>query len=258
VQIAVDALRARARERTRDRVGDLEHNVAIASRERHGDELAGKNHVERLCHVEVHRQSWPVGRIVRGADRMHASDEPPDLAQQLVVAFLQRPTAHFRERGVVDPVDLGERGAGAEVHRWHGRQLRLRQLAKKRVLVENRLARPAAGTIELHDQAPLVLELDLVDAVLEGTQRNAPAGAAQPPDLDRVEDAIGREGVEARRFAHSRASSASSRRSASGYTVIGIARPLRSMVRAASTRAMAPPRASAAAETRISPAPANA
>src|SRR5207253_4343167 len=114
------------------------------------------------------------------------------------------------------------------------------------------------GTIELHDQAPLVLELDLVDTVLEGTQRHAPTGAAQPPDLDRVEHAIGREGVEARRFAHPRASAASSVRSASGYTVIGTARPLRSMVRAASTRAMAPPRASAAAETRISPAAANA
>ena len=155
-------------------------------------------------------------------------------------------------------MDLRERGTGAEVHRWHGRQLGLRQLAKKRVLLEDRLARPAAGPIELHDQAPLVLELDLVDAVLEGTQRHAPAGAAQPPDLDGVEHAIGREGIEARRFAHPRASAGSSVRSASGYTVIGAARPLRSMVRAASTRAMAPPRASAAAETRISPAAANA
>jgi len=65
------------------------------------------------------------------------------------------------------------------------------QVGQERVLVEDGLARPAARPIELDDQATLVFQLNLVDAVLERAQRQAAAGAAEAADLDRVQDAIG-------------------------------------------------------------------
>ena len=66
------------------------------------------------------------------------------------------------------------------------------------MLVEDGLARPAAGPVELHDQPPVVVQLDFVDPVLERAKRQAAARAAQAPHLDRVEHAVGSEGGEVR------------------------------------------------------------
>src|SRR5439155_1569757 len=112
VQVAVDALRARSRERRGDGVGDVERHVTIARRQRPGDEVA----------------------LHQGLDR----------------------------------------------------------------LVDDRRARPAARAIELYDEAPLVLQLHLVDAVLEGAQRQAAAGAAEASHLDRLEHTVRGEGEEGR------------------------------------------------------------
>ena len=101
-------------------------------------------------------------------------------------------------RGIEDALDLVQRGAGAEIQRGHGGKLGVGEIQQEPVLVEDRLARPAAGAVELHDEAVLVHELDLVDAVLEGAEREAAAGVAEPACLDRVEDAVRGEGEEGR------------------------------------------------------------
>src|SRR5262249_52928221 len=66
------------------------------------------------------------------------------------------------------------------------------------VLVQDRLPGPAPGPVELQDEAALVLQLHLVDPVLEGAERQAAAGAAEPAHLDRLEHAGRREGEERR------------------------------------------------------------
>ena len=121
----------------------------------------------------------------RGADGMHAADGPADAAAVLGVELVERAAAHPGERGVEDAVRLVQRLAVAEIHRRHRGHLGGDQIRQEAMLVEDRLARPAAGAIELHDEAALVLQLDLVHAVLEGAQRQAAAGAAQAAHLDR-------------------------------------------------------------------------
>src|SRR2546430_15605608 len=61
------------------------------------------------------------------------------------------------------------------------------------VLVLDRRPRPASRPVELDDHARLVLQLDLVHAILERAQRQAATGRAQTSGLDRLQHAIGRE-----------------------------------------------------------------
>src|SRR5262245_3528913 len=132
-------------------------------------------------------------RGARGADGVHAPDGAADVAALLGVELVERTAAHLGEGGVEDALDLVERAAGTEVERGDGGQLGGGEVQQEPVLVEDGLARPAARAIELHDESALVLELYLVDAVLEGAERKAAAGAAEPADLDRVEHAVRRE-----------------------------------------------------------------
>ncbi len=166
-------------------------HVPVARRQPFRDEAAGQEHFERLGDVALHLDARPVRRVARSAHRVHAPDGPTDAAPILGVELVERSPAHFREHGVVDPLDLAQGGPVADVDRRDGRNLGGRQVREERVLIEDRLARPAAGAIELHDQPPLVLQLDFIDAVLEGAKRQAAAGAAETSDLDRVQDAVG-------------------------------------------------------------------
>src|SRR3989442_5776172 len=102
------------------------------------------------------------------------------------------------EGAEVDPFDPAGAPGGAGVERRAGRHVGGRQVRKEGVLVEDRRARPAARAIELYDEAPLVLQLHLVDAVLEGAQRQAAAGAAEASHLDRLEHTVRGEGEEGR------------------------------------------------------------
>ena len=139
-----------------------------------------------------------MGGAARGAHGVHAADGAADQAPSLGIELVHDAPAHLRKHAVEDPVDLAERGPGAEVERRHHRKLGRRQLGEERVLVENRRLRPAARAMELDDQAALVLQLHLVDAVLERAQGQAAARAAQTADLDRVEHAVGGETEERR------------------------------------------------------------
>src|SRR5204863_9040943 len=181
-----------------DGVGDAERDVSIARREALGDEAALQQDLDRFADVGRRVEPQAVWRAARGAHRVHATDGPSDPTPVLGVELIERAPADLRECGVVDPLDLAERRARAEVERRDRRYLGGREVREEPVLVEDRLARPAARPVELHDEAPLVLQLHLVHAVLEGPQRQAAAGAAEAAHLDRLQDAVGREGEERR------------------------------------------------------------
>ena len=77
-----------------------------------------------------------------------------------------------------------------------------RQLARERVLFQDRGVAPAGRTIELCHPRPVLLGFHAVDAIfvtVEGQQR---AGAAHAVGFHRLEDDLGREGIVrmARRF----------------------------------------------------------
>jgi hypothetical protein len=59
------------------------------------------------------------------------------------------------------------------------------EVGEERVLLEDRVARPAAGPVELHDDVALVLELEIVDTVLETVEREAVPPSARSPPLRR-------------------------------------------------------------------------
>src|SRR5947207_1158343 len=144
VQVAVDALRARRRQRSRHRVGDLQRDVAIAGRERAGDELPGEQHVERLPDGAFDGEPRPVRRGAGGADRVQPSDRAPDAAPVLGVQLVERAPAHLREPGVEDAVDLVQRRAGAQVHGRDRGDFRRGELGQEAVLVLDRRPRPAS------------------------------------------------------------------------------------------------------------------
>src|SRR2546430_4158511 len=74
VQVAVDALRARGRERRGDGVGDVERHVTIARRQRPGDEVALHQGLDRLADAARHVEPRPGGRIPRGAPPRPSAD----------------------------------------------------------------------------------------------------------------------------------------------------------------------------------------
>jgi len=146
-----------------------------------------------FANVTLDGHSWPMRGGPRGADGVHAPDGPADPPPVLGVELVQRATAHLREGRVENAVDLVQRRAGAEIHRRDGGHFGRDKVEEEAVLVVDRRARPAAGPVELHDHPLLVLQLDLIHAVLEGAQRQAAPGGAQSADLDGVQHAIGGE-----------------------------------------------------------------
>ena len=191
MQIAVDPLHARRGERLGDCVGDAQGHVAVPRRQPFGDELALHDDVERLHDVALLVEPPAVGRVARGPHRVHPADRAADPPAILGVELVERPPAHLGKRRVEDPFDLAQRPAVAQVDRRDRRHLGGHQIGEERVLVEDRLARPAARAVELDHEPPLVLQLYLVDAVLERAQRHAAAGAAKATHLDRVQDPVG-------------------------------------------------------------------
>jgi hypothetical protein len=198
VQVAVDALGADRSQRPGDGIGDAQGDVAIARRQGAGDEVAGQQDLQRLVDVvlDIHLRAMRGGP--RSAHRVQPAEGAADVAAVLGVELVERASSHPGERRVVDPLDLAQRAAGAQVGRRHRRHLGLGEVGEEAVLVEDGLPRPATGTVELHDQALFVLQLDLVDPVLERAQGQAAAGTAEPADFHRVEHAVRGEGEERR------------------------------------------------------------
>ena len=194
----MDALGAGRGQGLGDGVGDAQGHVAVARAQVLGHEAPLEDELEGLVDVVLDAELGTVRRGARGADGMHAADCAADATAVLGVELVERAATHLGERGVVDAVRLVQRLTGAEVHRRDRRHLGGDQVLQEAMLVQDRLARPAARAIELHDQAALVLQLHLVHAVLEGAQRQAAAGAAQAAHLNGIEHPVGGEGVEGR------------------------------------------------------------
>jgi hypothetical protein len=93
----------------------------------------------------------------------------------------------------MDALDLAETPAARKPERRADRDLRGAQLLKEAVLVENRLAAPATGPVELDDDVRLVPEAEVVDAVLEAGERGAVARRLESPRLHRLQHPVRRE-----------------------------------------------------------------
>ena len=181
MEVPVDALDLRRRQLGSHRLGDAEGDLLVARPEVVGPEAALRQNLERLVDVALQGELRAVRRRPAGADRVHAPDRAADVPALLGVELVEGASPHLGERGVQDALDLVERVARAEVERRHGGELGGGQVQEEPVLVENRLARPAAGPVELHHEAALVLQLHLVHTVLEGPEREAAARARSPP-----------------------------------------------------------------------------
>jgi hypothetical protein len=123
------------------------------------------------------------------AAQVQARDEAPDLPQQAHVVEFRNPPADPRaDRETELAVAVQARPAMAQ--RRDDRDVAGRQLEGEAMLLQDRRVAPAPRPVELDHDGPVVLEADLVDAVLVAVQGQQPAVAAQPEALHRVEDVV--------------------------------------------------------------------
>src|SRR5262249_15439619 len=97
---------------------------------------------------------------------------------------------------VVDALDLVQRLAVRERERRTDGDLRGAEVGEEAVLVQDRGAVPAPGTVELRDDVRAVLEAHVVDAVLEADERRAVARGLEAARLDRAQHPVRREAEE--------------------------------------------------------------
>ena len=132
---------------------------------------------ERLAQLE----------FLRRADGMDAADEAADPLEGLLVAKLRRAAAAARIDG-----DAEVRGA----QRVHGRDdgdLAAGELVGEGVLFVDLRVDPASGAVELCDHDRVVLEPDLVDAVLIAVQAEQPPVGTQTGRGHAVEHQVRRQ-----------------------------------------------------------------
>src|SRR2546422_1072568 len=118
----------------------------MSSRARRASSPSPRARSQRSCTGGPIRQSSK-------STRTGPSARAPDLPAPLAVELVEDASTNLRERGIQDAVDLPERPADPDVARRHDRKLGGGQVGQERVLVENRLARPAARPVELDDEA---------------------------------------------------------------------------------------------------------
>jgi hypothetical protein len=134
-----------------------------------------------------------VGRLADGAHVVDPRQQAAEQGDLLVVELVRRAPAGAGPDGVVDALDLVECISVGEAQRCADGDLGLPKLGEEAVLVEDRLAAPAPGPVELHHDVPSPLEPQVVDPVLETGERRAVAGGIEAAGLHRREDAVGRE-----------------------------------------------------------------
>src|SRR2546430_13202094 len=97
VQVAVDALRARSRERRGDGVGDVERHVTIARRQRPGDEVALHQGLDRLADAARLVKPRPVTTLAPGPPRRPPAAGPAQPTPPPPLPPVERPRPHPRE-----------------------------------------------------------------------------------------------------------------------------------------------------------------
>ena len=180
---------------------DLQGRTPVARCAGRRQEAAALEQVERLESQVPRRQLAPVRNADALADRMDAGEQAPQHGHLVVAKLVGRATTRARPEREVDALHAVQRVTVVEAHRRTHRDLRVAQREEHPVLVEDRLARPAPGPVELRDHVAPVLEAQVVDAVLEGVQGQAMTRRRETAALDRVEHALGREAKEELRVA---------------------------------------------------------
>jgi len=102
---------------------------------------------------------------MQGADSVYARKVPADVLPRLLVEFIDSPPSYFREQGVVYIIK-GVEGGVIVGQGSDGRYIFFVQFIKEAVFLEYHFFCPAAGTVELGDEALLdAAMLKLIDAV---------------------------------------------------------------------------------------------
>jgi hypothetical protein len=146
--------------------------------------------VQGLPDVALAIEARPMADLEARGDVVEPADEHAQPACGGSVELVWSPSTPAIREAVVDPLDglqglaVGKRTDVGDGHfvLGEGRQ--------ERVLLEDLVAGPAVGSVELGHDAAAVLQADLVDPVLEGVERVAQPRGLEAPRVDRVEDPV--------------------------------------------------------------------
>ena len=136
---------------------------------------------------------------MRRPDLVEAREEAAEDLELPIIGLVGGATAYLREHGAPDPGTAADVDGAQRVAAYHERRdggnLERHQLGEVLMLRSQGRFAPASGAVELGDDARLVLERDLVDAVLERAQREHVPRCAAAVGLHGVEHAVRRERV---------------------------------------------------------------
>ncbi len=158
----------------------------------------GRNEVVREQEVARRDAECPdverrtMAEIRAGANGVNASEKAAHPLQGFAPVELRGAAAASRVDR--EPEDGGgvQRVPG-EDERRDDRNLARGELGDERVLLADRVVRPARGPVELRDNRSGILDADQVDAILVAPERLQPAVAHDADAVQGVEDAVGRE-----------------------------------------------------------------
>ena len=198
VTVAVDAQvpqRARVLESRLDEIQQLPRHLLVTMADVVGDAIAGKQVFDRLASHRLRRKPRAMLEPARRTDGVDATEEATDpLAIILCSKLRPLPAAARVDREPESTEDrhgpFAELFLRRQVERRDDRNLRRRQLARKRVLLGDRQVGPAPRPVELHDDRIGVLETHLEYAVFVAAERENPAVARKSCGFDRIHDQI--------------------------------------------------------------------
>src|SRR5690606_4672774 len=146
----------------------------------------------RLGAERIQIQRFPEAEGLGRADKVDAADEAADPLEHFGLLEVRRAPAAARIDGKVELAAV-EEGVVVEEKRGDDRDFATGELERESVLLEDLLARPAAGPVELDDDRRAFVQIHLVDAVLVAVQREKPPVRTQAGVRARIEDRFGRE-----------------------------------------------------------------
>src|SRR3954462_4586761 len=152
-----------------------------------GNEVAGEQNCTSVVTERFRRERFAMLELLRRANRVDAADEAPDPFERLRVIELRRAPAAPRIDGDAEILEA------KRMRRCHHRDLALGELVGEGVLLVDLRIAPAPWAVELRHDCAVVLEPDLVDAVLVTVQAQEPSIRSEIRRRHGVEHEIRRE-----------------------------------------------------------------